>query len=112
MSTLFDNPEDEQPTWPYGRPAARTNDPETSHEAAESVQHVRESQAFILGILATVGPLTDEEINREVKRRAVRMSDSGIRTRRSELVTQGRVEDSGLRRTTESGRRTIVWRVK
>jgi hypothetical protein len=40
------------------------------------------------------------------------MSVSGARTRRSELVDVGMVEDSGRRELTQAGRQTIVWRVK
>lgn len=94
---------------------ARTTDPETSFEAAASVTKVRASQEAILGILRDHGPLTDEQIalvyENRVKQGAdvPRQSPSGLRTRRDELVKQGKVRDSEERGTTASGRRTIIW---
>lgn len=91
---------------------ARNTDPLTSHEAAASVTTIRKSQEFVLGLLRARGPSTDEELwNFYVPRRPdpVRISPSGMRTRRSELVKRGLVKDTGERRTMSTGRRAIVW---
>ena len=50
---------------------------------------------------------TDEQLQN-----ALGLDGSTERPRRGELVTQGLVEDSGLRRKSASGRDCIVWRVK
>jgi len=97
MMTLFDSP------------TARPTDPATSHEAASSVRNVRESQQLILWYLVNIGPKTDEDIY-EYAMVQKAMSPSGARTRRSELVRQGLVVDSGERRKTKAGRQTIVWK--
>lgn len=87
---------------------ARRTDPSTSHAAADSVDRIRESQALILGILRAFGPMTDTEIAERIRPGV--MSPSGCRTRRSELVTKGKVVDSGERKRLDSGRMSIVWR--
>ncbi|MDR7496819.1 MAG: hypothetical protein QN174_07670 [Armatimonadota bacterium] len=112
------------PTCPEGyrqepRAVARRTDPDTSHEAAASLpaQQVRASQEAVLDCLRRYGAMTDEQIaaRYEASRRQYgwpAQSPSGLRTRRAELVDQGLVEDSGLRRELASGRRAIVWRPK
>lgn len=95
-------------------PIARSSDPETSHEAAESVTHVRRSQAAVLGVLAFLGPSTDNELISDYEEGIAKyglpqQSPSGIRTRRAELVRDGLVKDSGKRTWLPSGRRAIVW---
>ena len=92
---------------------ARRTDPETSHEAAASVKHLRESQRAVLSMFSPYAfGLTDEELIVKYRTTGTRplQSDSGIRTRRSELVHKGWLYDSGDRALTVSGRRTIVWR--
>lgn len=96
-------------------PSARTTDPETSHQAAESIDPdtVRVSQASILFVLARQ-PMTDDELVAEYLELATegvvrQQSPSGIRTRRKELVTAGWVEDTGHRRLLASGRSAVVW---
>lgn len=90
-------------------PAARKNDPITSHEAAQSVAQITKTQDFILMILET--PATDEMLISRYRstRHAPEASDSGIRTRRAELVRKGLVVDTGERGFTQSGRQSIVW---
>lgn len=88
---------------------ARWSDPPTSHEAARSVIHIRESQQFILSVLQVDGPLTDEELFAAVTHRGRRISPSGCRTRRSELVKLGLICDSDKRKRLSSGRFSIVW---
>jgi hypothetical protein len=91
---------------------ARDTDPETSHAAAASLssEKIRESQALVLGLLRADGPMTDETLVAVVEERELRLSPSGARTRRKELVDLGLVEDSGGRVRTGSGRAAIVWR--
>lgn len=87
---------------------ARTTDPETSHEAAETVD-VRTSQAEVLRLLE-LGPATDEELAGRAYRKGVRMSPSGLRSRRAELVDKGLAEHTGEHKLTKAKRRTRVWR--
>ena len=95
-------------------PFARKNDPLTSHEAAWSVRNLTQTQRVILGLL--VQPKTDEELiasyrNLSWAGRAPMASESGIRSRRHELVEQGLVESVGLGKTV-FGRSATVWAIK
>jgi hypothetical protein len=87
---------------------ARATDPETSHEAAESIGDRSQTQVRILALLETFGAMADEEIIKAYRARWP-CSDSGIRSRRHELVTEGAVRDSGERVLTAAGRRSIAW---
>lgn len=92
---------------------ARLSDPETSHEAAASVKNITTTQAQILKILCE-RPMTDEALvaayGLYVKHNyAPKASESGIRSRRAELVRSGRVVDTGNRQKLSSGRHAIVW---
>lgn len=92
-------------------PRARRTDPETSHEAAASVDNITATQSFVLQALKK--PRTDPQLieaYRQLKK-APPASESGIRTRRSELVEKGLVVDSGTRSRTPFGRKAIVWSV-
>lgn len=98
---------------------ARTGDPFTSHEAARSLEpdKLRDSQAAVYSVLMTLGPANHvaliELYNRfRVQANWPAQSDSGIRSRCNELVRGGLVEPSGELVLLESGRRSIVWRVK
>jgi hypothetical protein len=93
------------------RAVARATDPVTSWEAARSqkVEVVSLWQDFIMDLLGNYGPMTDEELWSGWLI-AEGISPSGARTRRAELVAKGLVEDSGKRRLTASGRKSIVWR--
>lgn len=92
-------------------PKARRTDPQTSHEAAASVDNVTITQGFILRALQK--PRTDPQLIEAYRhlKKAPPASESGIRTRRAELVDKGLVVDSGLRSTTPFGRKAIVWSV-
>lgn len=83
----------------------------TSHEAAESVERVSKVQVMVLRSLATWNNLTDEQILHWTTTWGYKVSASGLRSRRSELVKAGLVEDSGERGKTASGRKTIIWRL-
>lgn len=97
---------------------ARRTDPQTSHAAAASVSNIRQSQQYILGFFKQYGPMTDEQLQARISRassgttfQTVRLSPSGIRTRRSELVTLGMLRDSGNKLALQSGRKAIVWSI-
>lgn len=108
---------------------ARHTDRDTSHAAAASVKDIRASQSAVLYILSQFGPRTDEHLIETYKdiqtvRKAFHLqeplpvqSDSGIRTRRAELVRLGKVRQATdangnlLYSTTASGRRACVWEV-
>ena len=89
-------------------PVARHTDPETSRRAAASVKDVTQTQAGILRTLWQIGQGDDEDIYLYY---GEYISESGLRTRRSELVRLGLVEDSGRRGLTASGRSCIIWRL-
>jgi hypothetical protein len=95
-------------------PFARMSDPQTSHDAAESVENITPTKQTILTILNT--PKTDEELVRIFQAwashgSAPKASESGIRSRRADLVKSGRVIDTGERREISTGRKAIVWQV-
>lgn len=95
---------------------ARRTDPITSHEAAASIksEELRRSQLAVLAMFQRFGPMHDVALVERYESNALglaKQSPSGIRTRRSELVVQGVLEDSGQKVVLESGRRAIVWRV-
>lgn len=95
-------------------PHARKTDPTTSFEAAGSVFNINKVQQNIISCL--IVPMTDDELLDTYYRLSdsygwVMASPSGIRSRRSELVAMGLVEDSGMRKKSWSGRNAIVWRL-
>lgn len=117
-------------------PVARTTDPDTSHEAAESVaeftiegirlwwlEHLNPyrnqdmMQARLWNVPDTeqeyVGyHCTDQGAWRKYQQVGpIPCSESGFRTRRSELVHMGLVVDSGARIPLASGRKAIAWRI-
>lgn len=90
-------------------PGARRFDPQTSHDAANTVQDVKETQRIIMDMLK-LGPKNDIDIIMAIKYfHGPIASDSGIRSRRAELVQRGLVKDSGVREKLASGRLSIVW---
>ena len=94
--------------------------PETSYKAAASVVNLGRTRDAILSVLRDYGWQTDEEIADVYNFRHYlgrpfdypKVSPSGLRSRRSELVKLGLVCDSGQRAKTQSGRESIVWSVK
>ena len=92
--------------------SARLFDPDTSHQAASSVDvfRARALHYEILGILIDeCCGLHDEAIRDRLT--SGPHSESGPRTRRSELVDAGWLVDSGDRALMRSGRRSIVWTI-
>jgi hypothetical protein len=90
-------------------PTARFTDPQTSHEAAQSVTNLTLVKRIILEVLQTA--MTDEDLISTIRSRHgyTFASESGIRSRRAELVRAGYVEDSLGRSKTASGRQSILW---
>jgi hypothetical protein len=102
---------------------ARSSDPSTSHDAAGSLSEarIRDSQFSVYILIDHHGAagLSDQDLIRAYASAHLRnptmypyQSESGLRTRRSELVRKGLVVDSGRRSTTRSGRKAIVWMTK
>lgn len=96
---------------------ARATDPLTSHQAAESVQNISATQSAILNLLQ-INSMTDEDLvyfyKQQIAIGADRRdfplaSESGLRSRRADLVKMGLVKDSGERVRLVSGRNAIVW---
>jgi len=89
-------------------PHARFTDPETSHEAARSVTNITPLKEEILQRLMT--PMTDRDLYAILftSSRLI-VTESGVRSRRSELVQAGLVRDTGERVKLATGRRAIVW---
>lgn len=93
-------------------PKARTTDPETSHEAAMSV--MAEKQRYRVWVTAMgLKRFTDQQLQAQLRAEhpSKTFSDSGTRTRRSELVKMDLIVDSGTRAVLPSGRRSIIWAV-
>lgn len=90
-------------------PHARHTDPQTSHEAAASVTDLTATKLSILKALNH--PRTDVDLVSAYNnlKTAPITSESGIRSRRAELVAAGLVVDSGERVKLPSGRRAILW---
>lgn len=100
---------------------ARRNDPPTSHAAAKSVSGMTKKQLAVHALLRGSGPMTDETLvmayREAVQKRTEfngvvlpEQSDSGIRTRRSELADHEpplvRVKDISR---TKAGREAQRW---
>jgi hypothetical protein len=89
---------------------ARATDPKTSHDAGDAVSDITETKAYILRVLGKKARNDSELLEcYRAYRRAPIASDSGIRSRRSELVKAGKVIDTGQRVVLRSGRLSIVW---
>ena len=88
---------------------ARNTDPITSHLAGASVGDVTKTQEYVLRALRR--SRTDVELVEAYNglKTAPRASESGIRSRRAELVRKGLVVDTGRRVRLDSGRYAIVW---
>jgi hypothetical protein len=95
-------------------PHARLTDPDTSHQAAESVDNLTETKKAIFYLLKY--PMTDAMLIESYRmlvniNEAPTASESGIRSRRAELVDDGLVMDTGNRLKSPSGRNMIVWAI-
>lgn len=93
---------------------ARRSDPQESHEAAASVTNLTEKQEAVLACLRVGGRMTDHDLRTLYERLMEsegwpQQSESGLRTRRSELVARGRVGKAG-RGKLPTGRNASLWR--
>ena len=95
----------------YAKPRARLTDPETSHAAAAELKResVTRLRSVVLSLLRKC-EMDDRSLVVLALQLEPKYSQSGIRTRRAELVELGLVEDSGKRVRMPSGRMAIVWR--
>jgi hypothetical protein len=96
-------------------PKARTTDPQTSWDAAESVRNVTDTQAAILMLLRAT-PMCDEKLIAEYRRweridNYPAASDQGIRSRRAELVRLGLVIPAPYKELMSTNRYGQVWQV-
>ncbi len=96
---------------------ARKRDPKTSHDAAKSISDraLRATQKAVLAAFEQFGPLSDTELVQAYQRWYKTagwplQSDSGIRTRRKELVKRGVLALGGTVKLA-SGRSAQVHRV-
>lgn len=94
----------------------RRRDPGTSWDAAALVSHER-SRLMYDAIYRTLASyehpyrgLTDHELEHMLKDLGHAWPASSIRSRRAELVEAGWVSDSGHRRDSNYGRKSIVWK--
>ena len=87
---------------------ARSTDPSTAHLAAASVRNISQVQAAILRTFRRHGPMCDDQLMTMLPMFPPQ-SESGVRTRRKELVRKGLLKDSGETTTLPSGRESIVW---
>lgn len=70
-----------------GKPVAaraRNTDPKSSHDAAERV-NVSKGRADVLIVLDEIGAATGDQVRDEMRRRGIKVSDSGPRSRLAEL---------------------------
>ena len=95
---------------------ARSGDPQTSWDAAHSItsDKIRKSQAAVLKVIRDYGPMNDSTLlqaYRSIYRTEEfpQQSESGLRTRRSELVEKGLVYATGKLAVMPSGRSSIIW---
>jgi hypothetical protein len=97
---------------PTKRARARGGDPQTSHQAAAAftVSQLRASQYEIYRLFSLFGPCHDEALVERARQHGVQQKESGIRTRRHELVERGLLKDSGQTVVlSDSKRESIVW---
>ena len=98
------------------QPRSRSADPQTSADAARSVTSLRPKQEAVLKVFKGYGPMTQEQLVNVYgggyaphDSELPSQSESGIRTRCSELAAIGLVRDTGERRKMSTGRMAIVW---
>ena len=90
------------------RQMTRWSDPGTSFEAAASVAMTK-SQKIVMIAFRSRNAMTDEELIHMIAKLGFKLSASGARSRRKELVEMGLLRDSGVRELTDNRRQTTVW---
>lgn len=88
----------------------RWSDPVTSLTAAASVD-LTKGQKIVMSAFRTRRSMTDDELIAQVAKLGLKLSPSGCRSRRKELVEKGFLRDSGVKEQTAAHRGTIVWEV-
>lgn len=66
-------------------------------------------RSIVLNLLHEFGPLSDYSLIHAAKARHFDVTPSSIRSRRAELVREGKVRDSGNQESTGRGRTARVW---
>lgn len=100
------------------RERVRPTDRDTSQEAASKLTNgkLRHSQEIVYNLLVNLGPMTDDELRRELLAIVPKVSKSGPATRRHELELAGWVkpvlDDDGktVKRLSDAGGPMTVWR--
>ena len=92
---------------------ARKTDPHTSHEAAKRVASSNLKERILI-LFERHQSMTDEQLithyNRAMHHEGWPIAtESGIRSRRKELVDEGKILDSMTTGLTVSNRSTIIW---
>ena len=96
----------------FDPPAARSTDPDTSHEAAENVtdRARRAVHRAVLEALVEHGPTTDHDLARYVSGKLGHpIGQTSVGVRRGELRNAGLVADSGHKGRTPTGAKAIRW---
>lgn len=97
-----------QREFPFGSARARSEDPVTSHAAADSLrpQVITEIQRKVIAYAQAQGErgFTDEQLSTYFAH-----TRSTYRTRRAELTDLELIVDTGRRQVGSTGRRMIVW---
>lgn len=103
---------------PATRAHARTTDTATSQQAAASVVDLTDRQIEVLRLFHIHGAMNDAWLVHLHRRAAsiagtpwLPQSESGIRTRRAELVDAGLIHDTGRWAETLSHRKSTVWAI-
>jgi len=86
----------------------RWSDPATSLLAAATVD-LTKGQKIVMSAFRVRNSMTDDELIAQVAALGLKLSPSGCRSRRKELVEAGLLRDSGVREKTQSKRLTTVW---
>lgn len=94
---------------------AHKNDPQTSHDAAQSLGDLRDNMAHVLNVIATYGPVTQDTVH------GICCEDNGedwdskahssYRSLVSSLQKRGLVRDSGLRGMSDRGNPAVQYEV-